>query len=730
MRRHLVLASLLLSAGFLSLSLAACGDDGAPGATISAGGGSGGGGAAGTSAGGAAGADDPLDSGPKSTSIAMFALPAADGTIENACSMVGGENAITLECTPGFFDHPFPSDARRDEGGRARFVNYPNPYKIPLITRYVTTADRLEAGFSPEAAGWLRFSGGLDPATLPQSILSTREAAASVQLLDVDPASPERGQRRTLDLSYREKEGVYFAPHTLSFRPADGFPLRPATRYALVVTRAVKGLDGGVLRRPAELDAALGLAPAEGRLAALRDAWAPAVSEIEKSGIPRARIAHLTVFTTNDPSAELFAVRDDAMKQPAPTMTGLTLADSGANLDVYVGSYGPTPDYQVGKVPFSRPEDGGSFGFEGGAPIVQRLYDQRFALAVPKPAACPLPEGGYPIVLYAHGTGGDYLSFVDDGTARSLADLCLASMGVDQIFHGLRPGAPQGAGAEGRIQVLFFNFENPLAARTNPRQSAVDEAARARLFSETKAAIPANVAVSGEEIRFDGSKILFYGHSQGGLNGPLFLAADNQARGGVLSGSGSIISLTLLLKTAPQPSVAALVKSTLLALRGPEQQAEATPFHPGISLAQTLIDASDPIHYVGRLLKEPRPGFAPKSIYQTEGVFPSGNGDSYTPPRCIEAQSIATGLPVQEPVIYAFPNMALSGLPVLAVGAEGVSGNLAGGQATGVLAQFSPPGMSDGHFVVFNVPKARKQAAGFCRGLADDPRGRLAPLGP
>ena len=52
-----------------------------------------------------------------------------------------------------------------------------------------------------------------------------------------------------------------------------------------------------------------------------------------------------------------------------------------------------------------------------------------------------MPAGGYPIVLYAHGTGGDYRSFLDDGTGASLAQQCLASMGVDQIFHGTRPGA-------------------------------------------------------------------------------------------------------------------------------------------------------------------------------------------------------------------------------------------------------------------------------------------------
>lgn len=670
----------------------------------------------------------PEDDGTRSATTAMFAIPEADGTLANACSTVGGENEFTLECTPGFFDHPFPSDARRDADGRARFVGYPNPYTIPLITSYVAFADKLEVGFSPEAAGWLRFTGGIQPATLPADAAATLQPTASVQLIDVDPASPQRGSRHLVQLDFRHEEGVYFAPDTLSFRPVDGFPLRPRTRYALVVTKSVKGLDGGVLARPEALDHVLGYGSPTEAEDKLRADWAPAIEAIETAGVIRSAIAHLTVFTTNDPTAELFAAHDDAMTQPAPSMRDVVYKDSPGGLDVYEGMYGPTPDYQVGEVPFALPEDGGNFDSSSGTPKVQRLYDQRFAIAVPNDAVCPMPDAGYPVVLYAHGTGGDYRSFIDDGTAQALAGQCIASMGVDQIFHGTRPGAPTGPNAETIIQTLFFNFENPKSARTNPRQSAIDETARARLFTNPAgpATIPAEVSKTKQPIAFDGSKLAFFGHSQGGLNGPLFLAADAQTRGGVLSGSGSVITLTLLEKTEPTPSVASLVKSTLLRLRG-EQQAEATVFHPGLALAQTIVDTTDPVHYVPHLIKEPRPGFAPKSIYQTEGVFPSGSGDSYTPPRCIEAQAVATGLPLLNPVVYPFAGMDLAGLTPVDLPPGGISGNLAGGKATGVLAQFKPQG-GDGHFVVFNVPAARKQAALFCRGLADNPAGALLSI--
>ena len=61
---------------------------------------------------------------------------------------------------------------------------------------------------------------------------------------------------------------------------------------------------------------------------------------------------------------------------------------------------------------------------------------------------------------------------------------------------------------------------------------------QARLFTEHAADDPGAVSPTKKEIRFDGRSVLFFGHSQGGVNGPLFLAADDPARGGVLSGTG------------------------------------------------------------------------------------------------------------------------------------------------------------------------------------------------
>jgi predicted esterase len=668
----------------------------------------------------------PAAPGPAADAAADAPAEASDaGTVESV--FVVPASLADLAGT-AWFDHPWPSDMRRDADGSIHLAGYYNPRSKPLLAQYVDSMAGVLRGFSPVAAGYLRFTGAVDATTLPADPAKSVEATSSVQLLDVDAASPEKGQRRPLTLYWRKDEGAYWVSNTLAFMPTMGFPLRPATRYALVVTDALKAADGGPVRASASLRKVLGLDAADAATQPLRDAWAPAVQAVAAAGIDPKNVVHLSVFTTGDPTAETVAVADDARKvQPAPVLdpSAWKSTATGQDYDTYEGSYGPSPDYQAGKPPFEGASDGGGFAFDAGKPVKQREFWARFLLTVPKQAACAMPAAGYPIVMYAHGTGGSYKSFISDGTALALAKQCLAAMGVDQIMHGPRlPAAPPGKTYS--PELLFFNFQNAIAARTNPRQSGVDEVVRARLARETGIAVPLSVSKTGAEIKIDPARVIFFGHSQGGLNGPIFLAIDDGARGGVLSGSASMMSITLLEKTKPTPSVAGLVKTTLLGLSTDEYE-ELNSLHPAISLMQSIVDAADPIHYVPMIVRSPRPGFAPKSIYQTEGVNADFTGDSYAPPHGIEVQAVATGLPPQSPIIHPIAELAYSTLTEVTVPAGGLSGNLAGGKASGVLAQWAAAQASDGHYVVFDIPAARQQAAVFCRNLADNPIGKVPP---
>ncbi|MGH7328696.1 MAG: hypothetical protein ACREJX_10135, partial [Polyangiaceae bacterium] len=486
-----------------------------------------------------------------------------------------------------YYDLPWPSDLRRDADHTIHVAGLFDPTDNSIVETYVSLSKGLLDGFSPTSSGYMRFTDAIDTTTLPADPKASLDPNASVQMIDIDPGSPQLGQRHLLQTFWRQDQGLYWLADTLVVQPALGYPLRPRTKYAIVVTNALRAANGAVFSPSDDLKQVLDLAPVSDRVKTAHDAMAKDLAVLAGMGLTQDKIVQVTTFTTNDPTAELFTIADNIGSQvPAPTVEDGTWKQDETTpaYDVYEAKYSPSPNYQAGNIPFSQPSDGGNFVFDAtGKPVLQNTFDMRFTLVVPNATKCPPPAAGYPILLYAHGTGGDYRSIVDEGNSvgEAAAEQCIASVGTDQIFHGARPGAPPAndPNREGDIELEFFNLNNPIAARTNGRQGAVDVIQEARLFTETHLSIPAATSRTAAEIPFDSSRIVFFGHSQGGVNGPLYLAAANTARGGVLSGTGAMIIVALLEKTEPQPSVAAAVK-TLLGLTHPENADELNLYNP------------------------------------------------------------------------------------------------------------------------------------------------------
>jgi len=652
-----------------------------------------------------------------------------------------------------FYDHPWPSDLRVNPDGTVHCNGFYNPHLTIILQQYIDATCGTEyvdggagdggpptpgvlKGFSPSAPGYVRFTGDIDQTTLPADPPHAAMAGASVQLVDVDPGSPEHGQRKLVETFFwPAPDGVYWIHDTLAVQPALGYPLRAKTKYALVVTNAVTAADGSTITPSSDLAEVLDLAPVEARVQAAHDLYAPAVADLASDGIAASSIIQLAVFTTNDPTADLFAVADDVhanFQAPTADDTMWTANDHTSDYDVYEGVYGPSPNYQQGTPPYTN--SGGNFVFDAsGKPQLQNTFTQTFCLVVPDATTCPMPASGYPIVLYAHGTGGDYRSIVDeeDSFGDLMSQHCLASIGINQLFAGNRPGSPglSDPNYAGDQDLDFINVNNPTALRTNMQQGAVDFIQLARLFTESKVTVPASVSRTTAAIAFDGTKVIFLGHSEGGTDGPLFLAADKQALGGVLSGSGAMISVGVLEKTQPPPSLSQVLK-TFLQLTTPDEAAELNLFHPVLGFLQMAGDATDPVNYAKYIIQQPRSGFPPKSILQTEGVNPDGTGDQDAPPHGIEIHSVALGLPRELPGVHTILEAPWGGLGDVTVPATGLSGNLAGGQASGVLGQFVPPANDNGHFVAFDVPAAHAQVGQFCQNLAANPKGLVPPLQP
>jgi hypothetical protein len=587
---------------------------------------------------------------------------------------------------PNQFLLPWPSDLAVDSMGKVDLRYIPGVMAGGLARTYVEQMAGKLDGFSPAGATYFRFSAIIDPRSLPATPGASVMPDASVQIVNVDPRSSEVGRSTPAIFQFRIFASRYWPANTLAVAPAPGFPLRPRTRYAVIVTDRLRGGDGTPVRRDADFTSAIGeTVPA--RLMRVADVYKPALMALPEA--LRSRVASMAVFTTSDPTEQFFRAVDVTLasaREPAVRM----VMPSGSNefYAIYRGTFGPNPVFQSGPAPYDA-EGSGDFVADGaGAPIIQR-YEESIAFALTVPAG-PMPTNGWPIAIYAHGTGGDSDSFISDGTARSLAAQGIACLGFDQLFNGARTVA--GGSPEGQ----FFNFANPLAARSNNRQAGIDLVQAGRLVRT----LTLSAMVSGgAEVHFDGANVMFYGHSQGGLNGPLWLAAAQGPAAAVLSGAGGWLSLSLVLKTQPVniPGIVAGLLSV--------PPSELTPLHPAITLAQTIADPADPAHYGRYIVNEPRMGGAPRHVFLTQGFL-----DRYTPPPAIAALATSIGLPLIEPVTHPDVAAPLADWPRVRAP---FSRNLAMGAATGGWSQYNAPGRTDGHFVIFNVPEATLRAARF-----------------
>lgn len=580
-----------------------------------------------------------------------------------------------------FFALPWPSDTRLLPGpagdGRRRLdlSGFPDPGGIISQYRAVIAADPLD-GFGTQSAIYFRFDAPLDPASLPADAAASLDPRASVFLVDTS------GQRAPVRVRFTARGNNYIGPHALTLLPEPGFPLRPRTTYTAVVTDAVRAADGGRVRR----DPRYTSSPGQGL------------------GVDPERVVASTTFTTQDPTSLMQALRAAVHRTPAPTVLNFAYkrVDSRGRWDEYTGAY-VTPNFQEGEPPYAT--TGGPIHFgANGQPEPVRSETLRFALTVPR---APMPAEGWPVVLYAHATGGDYESFIADGSAGAAAAATdregrviahMAVISIDQVLHGTRDPT------ESDTNLSFFNFRNLPAARDNAKQGALDDFQLLRLVEGFNVTIPPNPDVpggSGTPIRFDTGRIYFKGHSQGGLTGPLFLAYEPKVKAAVLSGAGGGLILSLLAKTEPY-DVAALVGILL--------DGDAREDHPVLSLVQTYLESSDPSNYGRLFFREPPAGSSPKSIYQSLGLI-----DQYTPVSTIKALALAMGVQPVRPLPEPIPTLPLAGL---SVADAPVQSNVAQGGATAVLGQYQVPLSNgvpqyDGHFVVFRHPDALLQSNAF-----------------
>ncbi len=564
----------------------------------------------------------------------------------------------------------WPNDMLRLEDGRVDLSIFPNPGS-ELLQGYLDLGEEILHGFGLNGGVYFEMYGIVDVESLPDPAGST-DSLSVVQLVNVTPDSARYGQRAPLQFRWYATgfDPFYLGP-TLVMRPVFGHPLAEGETYCAVITRGVKDAGGRHLSQAPGFVEALGTEPT----------LQPLTAWLRDSDLHTEDVSVASCFTTHVATAGLRAVREYLDEVPSPEVTEISEPQVYGE---FHGTY-EAPNFQAGEKPY---EEGGDLQFDDdGAPIVQSQETLRFMLLIPRDQA--MPPGGWPVIMYAHGTGGDYESC--RGVSDELLPLGVALACIDQPLHGSR--GPAGLEEEldyVELVSFSFNFLNPRAGRTNFRQAAIDSMVLGRMLFDGRFDVSAGATVSGDPLQFDPDRIYFFGHSHGGLSGALLAGVDPLIKAAVLSGAGGGLINTILLRKDPL-DISELLRAVLAI--GPD---EFDGFHPVLSVIQMMVDATDPINYAGYWLED-------RHVFVTQGT-----ADHASPAISNNTMVAAAAAPLIRPIAKSSLAHELRGLQPLDMP---VAGNF--GELTGALKQWQ-----DGtHWVAFDNAEAEAIWIEFFRTL-------------
>lgn len=614
-----------------------------------------------------------------------------------------------------FFQLPFPNDVRR-EGSTLDLSGFPTPgdglLGYDLVQRYVDAVEATADGWGMYQGVLMRFSGRLDSDSLQQ--------AGTVALVDLTD-----GLGKGLYWSYSPGRNKYICHNRVLIRRSEGVTFEPGHTYAAYLTTLIRAENGSAVARPADLVGLLADNPPSE--AAVLDHWAkylPFRQYLTDNTIDRDTILNAAVFTVGHPRRVVEQVQPAIDAVTAPAASGFTLCDSGVTSPC-PDAAGPRgcaaadPDYhelhalvtlpvfQRGTAPYLDPADGGDLDTSGGMPSQVRSEQVCMSLTIPKVA---MPAGGFPTVIFAHGTGGHFRSHVVNGVARSLAQgvsdgqgntVHAAVLGIDQVQHGPRRG-----GSTDEPSDLFFNFVNPAAALGNPQQGAIDQMA---LFRFVPTVDFTTGSPTGTPFVLSGTTA-FWGHSQGATHGAIATPYANWA-GVVFSGQGGSLKDALVNKTSPV-NIAGVIPFVLGDFDA-EGKLPHGRHHPVMELLQLYIDGGDPVAYNRILALDPVGALEAKHVFQLYG-----QGDTFTPSAVQKAYAggVGVALAAHHGSVSSVDTVAglddADELPLPASGNRDIGAKT----VSVLLRQYAPASGDDGHFVAFDIAEANQDALRFLAG--------------
>lgn len=625
-------------------------------------------------------------------------------------AMIDFQNDLTTENR--FYDFPYPSDLRLTTTGAPDLTGVPHPSSVVFWDDWAGLAMDRRA-FPTVPVAYFRFTADIGPHD-HQSVIAA-DKASPILLIDIDPTSPDRG-RLVPTVAATPEIDDYVSEHTLEIAPRPGFVLHENRSYAFVVMTTLLDAQGAKLAPSTELaDLRSGKTISGPRGANAAKTYAPLWETLTTLGIDAAEVASATVFTTGDVVADTYAVSEKVRTAQTITIENLKIdPDDGLAHDRYCELIATVkyPQFQQGTPPFDKQ---GLFAFDGmGNPIKQREETAPITIVIPKK---PMPAGGYPLMMYFHGSGGVSGAVVDRGTWKLdtmenvkgegpgfvLAEHNIASVGSALPVNPERlPGA---------TEQEYLNLKNVTAMRDTFRQGVIEQ----RLLLDALLAIKIDPSVlagcTGPELpagetafRFAEEKIVTQGQSMGGMYTNMISAVDPRIRAAVPTGAGGFWTYYVLQTTVIENAQGLL--GVILNTR-----TKLTFMHPALSVLETGLEPADPFVYMPRVGLRPLSGAPARPIYE-----PVGKGDSYFATDLYNAVALSYGH--QQAGDEVWPEMqqvlsldGLGGLLPYPVKNNRMSADKT--PYTGVVVQYEGDGIYDPHAIYSQLDSVKYQYGCF-----------------
>ncbi len=623
-----------------------------------------------------------------------------------------------IDSGESFFDIPWPSDMRLDPDGTPDLTGYPLVSGVDLTEGLMILADD-RPGYPTNPVASFRFTAPVAPAEYTDVIAASTDSP--VLLVDVDPDSPNRG-RLIPTVAVAHDSDLYTGDNLLSIAPRPGFILHPEVTYAAIIMTSYNDAEG----EPLVVNETLATLAADGTPEGARGAeaaalYAPMWETLDTLGVARTNVAAATVFTTGDVVRQTFELSNRVLEAESVTIDALRLDPlDGRDNPRFCELIGEIdfPQYQVGTPPFNTE---GRFDIgDDGLPIEQREETAILHLTIPKE---PMPDGGYPIMVYFHGSGGVAPQVVDRGPAPPDGP---PAVGRGPAFvvaeHGfaaagaslpLSPDRLPGASA-----IEYINLSNLSAFRDTFRQGVIEQRLMIRALQELEISPATLEGCDGPELpagetsyHFNPEEFVGLGQSMGGMYTNMIGAVEPDLKALVPTGAGGHWSY-FILETTLIPGV-----KNLLAVVLRVREDNLSFLHPVMHLLALGWEAAEPTVYMPRLARRPLDEVPVRPIYE-----PVAPGDSFFPIQVYDAVVLSYGHPMAGQEVWPSMQDALALDDLDGLIDYPVANNLTnerGEDYTGVVVQFEPDGFSDPHVIFVQLEDVMYQYGCFLKTALD-----------